>query len=308
MDFTRMRTEGAAPAADEDAPLPAGLTADSEVTLKWLYADPARSAFGREVSAQAMSSSDTCVVKGASALVLAAAYGPPVWTFAELVSDADAPFWMAEKQAGANRVLRVDGSTQAPSAGPALPHQDAIERLMLVESMPSCPFEGVGAILEYLSGIAARGYEQSTFHGLWVRISGTTISSGLAIGHSLLMMLLHLWAGFDGTEVYYLTSAEEAVRRLVMIERAVERSSPPPDFDGLEVYVINTFECSAEVVTSDFSRHISDLTRTEAIIWGHYWMQQQRQDQEASAASQSSGAGIDTNTGGGGAGAASSDQ
>jgi NADH:ubiquinone oxidoreductase subunit len=179
---------------------------------------------------------------------------------------------------------------------------------MLVESMPSFPFEGVGAVLEYFSGIAARGYEQSTFHGLWVRVSGTTISSGLAVGHSLLMMLLHLWVGFDGTEVYYLTSAEEAARRLVMIERAVERSSPPPDFDGLEVYLINTFEGSAEVVTSDFSRHISDLTRTEAIIWGHYRMQMERQDQEARAASQSSGAGIDMNIGGGGAGAASLEQ
>jgi hypothetical protein len=308
MDLARMRAEGAAFAAVMGAPIAAGLPGLGAATIKWLYADPARATFGTEVDAQVMSTLESCVVKGASALVLVAGSDPPVWTFAERVSDDDAPLWKAEKQAGAGRDLRLGRPTQTKSDGPAVLLRDAVVKLVLVDGIPNFPFRGVRAVKEYLSGIVASGYELSTFHGHWVRVSGVTASSGLAIEHSLLMMLLHLLVIFDGMNVYNLASAEHAVRRLLMIERAVKRSPRAPDFDGLEVYLSNTFDSSGGVVTSDFDRHIAEIKKSEAIILKQDRLWKEEQDHEAKKASRGSDVGKGKTKGGGGASAASTEK
>jgi hypothetical protein len=71
---------------------------------------------------------------------------------------------------------------------------------------------------------------------------------------------------FDVLNPYNLASAEQAIRRLLMIERAVRRGPRNPDFDGLDVFMANAFDSSGRVLTTAFDKHMASVKQSEAVV------------------------------------------
>ena len=82
-----------------------------------------------------------------------------------------------------------------------------------------------------------------------MRISGISPHAGIAIEHGVLFTILTLMICYDLLNVLNLASAEQAARRILMIERAVRRSPKSPDFEGLDVLLSNQFDSTGGVLT-----------------------------------------------------------
>ena len=110
------------------------------------------------------------------------------------------------------------------------------------------------------------GHELTTFQSFWLSSSGVSPHAGIAIEHGVLLSTLYLLICYDALNPLNLASAEMICRRPLMIQRAVRRLPKSPDFEGLDVYLSQSFDSSGGVITSEFDRHIADIKKGESLV------------------------------------------
>jgi hypothetical protein len=251
---------GAAPAAARGPAGPADTT--------WRYADPAHTRFGDEIGADIMSDVAKVMVQMHCALV--DPLGDGHWTFAQCVRDDEVLEWTDDKRSGAGR---------DPRLGPTRRRSDGVRASVLREEISNLkadvkvaggwPFQGPAAMGEFIAGVVATGHECLAYGPHWIKLSGLSPQSGLAIEFLVLITVLHFGITMDQLNPLNLVSFEMIARRLLMIQKAVKRNFKAPDFEGLEIYLSHSFDTNGGITTQAFDKHISDLQKSEAQIMKH---------------------------------------
>ena len=239
--------------------MPASVTHDAN----WIFSDPAHESFGLMVPDGILAGQARFVVRGSFALVQVEVGDGSSWTVAENVARVDKDEWLNEKHCGPGRDPRL-----APTPindGKIVILRDQLRHLV-DQPMPRWAFKGPRAIVELLSGVAASGHELLAYPQFWQRTSGVSAKSSVAIEFAMIFTLLHLLVVVDGLNPVNLNSAEHAARRARMIQRAVKRSPHAPDFEGLDVYISNTYDSSGGVLTLEFDKFVSEAQRADALI------------------------------------------
>jgi uncharacterized membrane protein YgcG len=227
---------------------------------RWLFADPAHDRFGEDVPEQILGDRAKLIVRDSVALVCY----EEEWTFGEHVSAADMDDWLESKRTGPGRDPRL-ASTDGYKDDRVIVLRDQVRKYKK-KDMPGWPFVGPRAVMELIPAVAKSGHELMVYPTHWIKSSGVSPTASVAIELTMIFVALHLLITFDGINPYNLAAAEHLSRRVLMIQRAVKRSARAPDFDGLDVFVANTFDATGGVITMEFDKWIATTQQSEAII------------------------------------------
>ena len=124
---------------------------------------------------------------------------------------------------------------------------------------PSC-------LVEAVAGNAASGVEPHTFVGQWITASGIAPKSGLAGEFSMHVHSLFYLATADRFDLSQSSGAEHIARRLIQIQKAVQRDHQKPNFVGLQYYTQHCDDLSGTLQTPAFDRYIAEEAKVEANV------------------------------------------
>jgi hypothetical protein len=251
-----------------------GAIAANEV--QWRYADAAHDKFGEEVPTDTIADAARIKIGGNWALVDVDGNGD--WTSAQRVSDGDVVVWLDEKRTGAGRDSRLGPTHRNADGARSTTLANAVQVMKREPVIAGWVFEGPSACVELAKGVVATGHELLAYAPHYIRISGLSPSSGLAIELTTLLSVLHFAFTRDLVNPYNLNCLEMVARRVLMIQKAVRRNAKAPDFDGLDVYMSHSFDSTGGIITQAFDRHIAGVQKDEAQILKQQRLWSEEQD------------------------------
>lgn len=246
----------------------------------WLYSDTGEDTFNTEVAGTDISR-PTTVVRGRWALVHTGEDddGEQIFSVAERVKEKDRRQWLEHKRSGSGRDPRLSTPRTSAAGEPVVDLAAAVVALKPTK-MPGWVFDGPNAAPDFLQGVLSAGLTLLTFQAYWEKKSGVNPASGAAMEHGVLLMILHLLVNFDQLDVSNVAGAEQLVRRLLMIQRAVRKNPKAPNWSGLNYYLTNKLDESGGVVVAAFDKHVAALKHSEAFILKQERLWLEEQDDE----------------------------
>jgi hypothetical protein len=272
----------------------------------WRYSDTAFAKFGQEVPQKLLGEAARVLVRDSVGLLLDVQGSSGRWTAIERIDDDDLSEWYDCKRTGAGRDRRLlptsrgsDG-TRLTRLSDALPHM-VRER----EAVPGWPLDGPVLGPEFLSGIVSTGHELLNHADFYVQSAGVAPKGGLASEYRVLMTALHFMTTFDQVNVLNLAGCEHMLRRARMLQKAAQRSSKTPDFEGLELYLSHKLDVHGGILTVAYDRHIAEEQKTMAISLkqNRLWREEREAEHKRQAVGGAGGGGGQknkNNKGGGG--------
>ena len=267
-----------------------GVAAKTVMDAEWLFADYAVDLFGTAVSETILGDQGKCIVKSSKGI----AEVDGEWQFIEHVATADKEQWMREKRLGPGRDPRVAEPPDIEDEAQIVLLKDQVKRYKDI-TRTEWPFEGPKAVIGLLKGVASSGRELMVYPLHYIKNSGVNPKGALAIEMTIIFTVFHLLVTYDGLNPWNLASAEMLARRVLMAQRAIKRNPAAPDFDGLDLYIANSYDSSGGVITVEFDEFIAELQKADATI-----MKQSRQLREEQAADAKRKKEEDAKGGGGG--------
>ena len=119
---------------------------------------------------------------------------------------------------------------------------------------------------EYLEALRAGGQSLTTHSADFVKRSGISENSVVAIQHRTLTDIARLALSFDQVDAANSAALELLYRSIVRIETAVARSPKSPDFSGLDVMLISNTTEAGGAMTAKFSAWVADQQKSQATI------------------------------------------
>jgi hypothetical protein len=242
----------------------------------WLFSDTALESFGQVVSGDLQADANVFIPRGRCALV---SVGTD-WSVAELVPDAGVESWLISKREGHGRDKRLS-SVKPTSSGSAPLFRDCVEAMKGSTTTNCCPRifgTSPSSITEALEGLSRSGLEPSSFCVQWITASGISPKSSVAIEFHMLLHFLYCLASADRLDLSQLAGAEHGARRLLQIQKAVQKNHKAPDFSGLSYYTKHCDDLSGVIRAPAFERHVAQEAQSEANILKQFRLSREEQE------------------------------
>lgn len=222
----------------------------------WMVADTALDLFGERVPEDAMVDPSLVVIKDRAGLVCI----DGTWVPMQLVSEAGIDDWRMAKWTGAGRDPRIGGSRSDAQGRRYISEVDAMATWRPPKSVPrDHPLQGPSIILEYFEGLRVAGHTLVAHDQAWRSRSGVPESGPAARFHSALSDIMRYFVTVDQYDPTNSVAAEMALRCLVMIETACDRSPKQPDWDGLDVLVSSATTARGAIELQRFNIWVSTI-------------------------------------------------
>lgn len=225
--------------------------------LQWYVADPSSTKFGKAIPFDIV---HDVVTLGDHGLVQ---WDGETLYLRELASTDVDPFVDERKEASGD--LRTLGDHRDPQGSRHLPFKDAVA-LMRESKFEDWPFKGPRSVFEYFKSILAGPGDLVSYHNMWLRSSGVAWNSAVAHEHHHLCEVLRLAISVDQIDPTNLTCCESIVRRLIVLEIAVQRNPQSPDFNGLDLVSETPVTSQGQAVTSSMNLWITERLKERAQI------------------------------------------
>lgn len=225
--------------------------------LQWVIADPSSPKFGTPLPAELY---DDIVTLGDHGVVQ---WEGDTFYVRELASPDVEAFVSERKESTGD--LRLLGDHRDPQGKRHLSFKDGLA-LMRESSFQDWPFKGPRATLEYLKSVLAGPGDLTSYHNLWARSSGVAFNSAVSHEHHHLCEVLRLSLAIDQLDLSNLSGIESVVRRLIVLELAVQRSPQNPDFQGLDLVAEAPVSSTGQANTATMNLWITERLKERAQI------------------------------------------
>ena len=227
----------------------------------WRISDTAHEKFGEELPAAAVDDADTVISRGSAGV----AKLDDVWVTIERVGDGKLDAWKLAKAVGPGRDRRLIGEQRDARGKRFITEAEAMTRWRGTP-VDDTPLPGPSVTLAFFEALRTSGQTLLDHHANWVSRSGVAAKGAAAREHFLLSEGMRLEVTLDQLDPTQLVTSEFRIRRLIMIETAVERNARNPDYDGLEAMLSSSLAPSGAAVTEGFTQWLTNRQRDQAQI------------------------------------------
>ena len=152
-------------------------------------------------------------------------------------------------------------------------------------AVPVDMFQGSSATAEVAGAIASSAQEPPGFFAAYLRASGLSAMSGLAVELSIHFFSLWLLGTLDRLDLRRSATAEHICRRILQCQVAISRNPRAPAFEGLEVYLRHAHDMSGSIAAPRFSSYVASVQKDESQVMKQSRLA--REETEAAATSYS---------------------
>ena len=250
------------------------------VNTMWVHADTCHPRFGTEVP--------SAVVADAARTLISASVGiakidvddgrGAEWTHIQRLVRSDLSKWLSEKREGAGRDPRLS-SLHVPTSSTSRPlFREALAACSTAKVPDPVIFSGPAAFPELATALCRSGLEPQAFVANYIQTSGIHAKSAVAIEFAHLMYAIYAFTVLDRLDPYQSVTVEHMARRVLQLQKAIQRIPKAPDFEGLSEYTRHCADSVHSLTTPEFDKHVAEKQKQDSWIMKNQRLQREESE------------------------------